>query len=165
MSQNASLGIDIGGTKTLCLLVNAKFDIIAETKFNGRVYGEPHGTLIGSVEYEAIIFRGNTVVRIAPAGTISTGNDRRRLPSESSRNDQPGTPTARTSCWAERSQALPPARAISCARRRFMPTAYECASESNLRERLAGGGLGMCGIWHGLSKLIQRSIGRCSTLG
>ena len=33
MSEHASIGIDIGGTKTLCVLVNEKLELLARIKF------------------------------------------------------------------------------------------------------------------------------------
>jgi hypothetical protein len=41
---------------------------IHETVVTRRVYGEPHETMIGGFEYERLIFRGNTLVSIDPAG-------------------------------------------------------------------------------------------------
>ena len=41
---------------------------ISETVVARRVYGEPHETMIGGFEYDRLIFRGNTLVSIDPAG-------------------------------------------------------------------------------------------------
>ena len=41
---------------------------IAETSLKRVVYGAPHATVLGGIEYERLVFRGNTVVHIEPEG-------------------------------------------------------------------------------------------------
>ena len=41
---------------------------IAETTIKRTIYGAPHATVLGGVEYERIVLRGNTVVHIEPEG-------------------------------------------------------------------------------------------------
>ena len=41
---------------------------IREQTIRKRIYGEPHETMIGAVEYNELVFRGNTLVSIDPPG-------------------------------------------------------------------------------------------------